>query len=106
MNGLHLSKALSSSTISCIHSNFRTWMYGKGGTEPGWRITAGCVISSANQIEIAGTSLCRRTVLSVHSLSPQLTLLSASCAKLKYHPQKKTFSIEKTPKISYNHTGI
>lgn len=24
-------------------SNSRTWMYGKGTSEPGWRICAGCV---------------------------------------------------------------
>ena len=26
-----------------IPSNSRTWMYGKGTSEPGWRICAGCV---------------------------------------------------------------
>ena len=31
-------------TISWDNSNFRTGMYEKGDTEPGWRIITGCVI--------------------------------------------------------------
>ena len=41
---LRLSCDLESVRILLLFSNFRTGMYGKGGTSLGWRIDAGCVM--------------------------------------------------------------